>query len=94
MYSLLKESGYFEMYDQVSEADIVEELKKHPELIDDWLMLSEDKRTSGWCFTQENQKYSVGYYPRTPNFRLTTYPKAKEACAAFIKLEIEAIRTR
>jgi len=94
MYSLLKESGYFEMYEQVSEADITEGLNKHPECINDWLMVSEDKRTSsGWCFTQNgNEKYTVGYYPATANFRLTTYTDAKEACAAFIKREIENIR--
>ena len=93
MYSLLKESGYFEMYEQVNEADIVEGLNNHPECIDDWIMLSEDKRCSGWYITQNlSENYSVGYLPETEKFKLTTYANAKEACAAFIKREIEHIR--
>lgn len=93
MISLLKESGYFEMYDQVNEAEITKALNEHPECINDWIMLSEDKRcSSGWYITEnENGKYIVGYYP-AEEFEITEYCDVKEACAAFIKLEIEAIR--
>lgn len=34
IYSLIKESGYFELHDQISEADIFKELSQHLECID------------------------------------------------------------
>ncbi len=93
MYSLLEESGYFEMYDQVNEVDIMKGITENSECINDWIILSEDKRCSGWYITQNSiGGYVVGYFPETENFKLTTYIDVKEACAAFIKREIESIR--
>jgi hypothetical protein len=34
IHSLLKESGYFELYNQINEADIFEKLTQHLECID------------------------------------------------------------
>lgn len=94
IYSLLKETGYFEMYNQINEANIIEGLTKHPKCINQWLRWSEDKRTSsGWYFQQNrNGKYIVGYYPTKEDFQLTEYTDIYEACAVFIKREIEEIR--
>ena len=94
MYSLLKESGYFELHNQISEVDILEVLNENLECIDQWLNLSEDKRSSsGWYFKQnDNGKFVVGYYPSDGNFQLYEYNDELEACAVFIKQEIDDIR--
>ena len=94
IHSLLKASGYFEHHNEINEADILEELTHHLECIDGWLSLSEDKRSSsGWYFKQNNNcKYLVGYFPPQENLRITEYLDEIEACAAFIKREIEDIR--
>jgi hypothetical protein len=91
---LLKETGYFEVHSQINEANISNELKKHPEYINHWLNWSNNKRTnSGWFFKQENNgKYVVGYSPEKPDLNHFEYSDLPEACAAFIKLEIEEIR--
>jgi hypothetical protein len=95
IYTLLKKSGYFELHNQINEADIIEQLTQHLECIDGWLRLSENKRSSsGWYFKQDdNSKYVVGYFPLKENLGVTEYLDKVEACAAFIKREIEDIRT-
>lgn len=94
IYSLLKETGYFEMHSQINEAFILGEINKHPECISYWLNWSNNKRTtSGWYFRQnENGKYIVGYFPAREESKQIEYSDSKEACAAFIKREIEEIR--
>lgn len=94
IYALLKESGYFELHDQISETDIFEGLAQHIKSIDQWLSWSEDKRSSsGWYFKQnDNKKFSVGYFPPNEDLQTVEYIDKTEACAAFIKREIENIR--
>jgi hypothetical protein len=94
IYSLLKESGYFEQHNQISETDIFEELLQHLECIEQWISLSDDKRcSSGWYFKQaDNGRYIVGYFPPKGNLNTSEYNNKIEACAAFIKREIEYIR--
>ena len=94
IYSLLKDSGYFELYHKICEADILKNLTQHLECVDEWLSLSEDKRSdSGWYFKQnDNGKYIVGYFPPKENLETHEYLDKIEACAAFIKREIEDIR--
>jgi len=94
IYSLLKETGYFEIHDQINETAILDELNKHPGYINHWLSWSDDKRSgSGWYIKQnENRKYVIGYFSTRENSKKTEYSDSKEACAAFIKREIEEIR--
>lgn len=96
IYSLLKESGYFELHNQISEADIFEELTQHLEYIDQWLRWSENKRSSsGWYFREnESGKYVVGYFPFQESLKAIEYFDKAEACSAFIKREIEDIREK
>lgn len=95
MYNLLKETDYFKAHDQITEASIHEELSKHPECIDEWMRYSEDKRTSsGWYFKQEDEgTYIVGYFAdeKGKSIKLK-FTDRIEACAAFIKRELESIR--
>jgi len=94
VYSLLKESGYFELYNQINESDIFEILSKNLDCIDQWLIFSADKRTGyGWYFVQsEDGKYIVGYLSLEGNKKETEYLDKFKACSAFVKQEIEEIR--
>jgi hypothetical protein len=94
MYFLLKETGYFELYNQVDEGNIFEMLIQHSDCVNQWLTWSEDKRSSsGWYFKQNgDSKYVVGYFPVKEDLAIIEYFDIIEACAAFIKHEIEDIR--
>jgi hypothetical protein len=94
MYALLKRTGYFELYTQIDETNILKELIINPGYFEQWLLLSAYKITTlGWYFVEENNLYVVGYYPKEQNPTLLKYSYANTACAAFIKREIESIRT-
>ncbi|MCE3295144.1 MAG: hypothetical protein K0R65_858 [Crocinitomicaceae bacterium] len=95
IYSLLKETGYFEIHSKVTEENIIFELSQYPEYVDHWLGWSNDKRSGGWYFqVKNNGKYLVGHYPLSEAFKQMEFNDPKEACAAFIKREIEEIRLR
>ena len=93
-YSLLEETGYFEIYNRVHEDVLRLALEQHPECINSWLIWSENKRADcGWYFRQNDYgKYVVGYFPKTENATEYEYADIKFATAAFIKHEIEEIR--
>lgn len=95
IYSLLQESGYFESNNLINEDQIAEMLHKHPQSIDDWLRWSENKRTSsGWYFKKdEKERYGVGHYPDN-NFQYMVFADKFQACAAYIKREIDTIKIR
>ena len=92
-FTLLIESGYFEFHDQIGENEIIEVLKIQPDLITDWIGLSEDKRTSeGWYIIREDKSFFVGYWPPGNDKIEIKTPDKFSACAAFIKRHIESIR--
>jgi hypothetical protein len=94
MYELLRQTGYFQLCDEVSEADIRETLVQHPECVDEWISYSQDKRTSsGWYIKQEDSTiYKVGcFLPKGGKSIETSYVNRTDACAAFIKHELEDI---
>lgn len=94
MYSLLKETGYFEAYNKINEKDVLEYLSNNLEHSRYWLRWSENKRvSSGWYFKEEDDgKYTVGYFFDGTDNKCKTYDDINAACAAFIKQEIEEIR--
>lgn len=91
IYSLLQESGYFAVHEEVTEGAIHDALREHPELASDWMDFSEAKRaSSGWFLRRVAKGYLVGHYP---DHEPVEYSDELVACAAFIKREIEDIRT-
>ncbi len=92
IHTLLWESGYFAVHDQVTEGAIHDALLRRPEVVHDWIDLSESKRaSSGWYLRRAGAKgYQVGHYPGD---EAVDYADELAACAAFIKREIEDIRT-
>ena len=94
IYHLLESTGYFSNFDQINVAAIQSELKAHPDMIEEWLQWSENKRSnSGWYFKNENGTSIVGYYSGSKDGNsILKYSDLSEACATFIKNEIEDIR--
>jgi hypothetical protein len=95
MFSLVKATGYLEFHDQISEANIRAALVRRPKCIRDWMQYSEDKRTSnGWYLTHNDEGcYEVGYITeRGKRQQRLAYDNRTDACAAFIKHELENIR--
>ena len=95
IYDLLKETGYFEIHDKISVESIRNRLAQSPEYVEDWILYSKDKRnSSGWYFKQEDsQRYVVGFLNGKGNNSHKEYADRLEACAIFIKHEIDNIRT-
>ena len=92
--SLLKTTGYLQVYDQISQAEIRAALVRCPECSEEWIQYSEDKRTNGWYITQDDDgRYEVGYVAEDGHRnRQRHYNDRIDACASFIKHEIEDIR--
>ena len=93
VYNLLKRSGYFDFANDISTNDIKNAINKRPDVVEDWLNWSENKRVSqGWFFKNDSEKYIVDYFPYKTNVKRSAISDAYEACAIFIKNEIEDIR--
>ncbi len=96
VYSLLDQTGYFEIADNVSEVTIRDALVKCDECVLDWIQYSEDKRTpSGWYVVRRDDgKYEVGWLAKEGRCeKRTNYEDAIDAVASFIKREIESMRS-
>jgi hypothetical protein len=97
IFSLLEETGYFELHDQISEDDIRTALLCCPECVQEWMQYCSDKRTSsGWYIRLNDEElYEIGYFDIKADHdtNRVQYKDAIDACAAFIKHEIESIRS-
>lgn len=93
--SLIKQSNYSRSSPEITEEAIREALADQPDLVDDWLKWSEDKRTStGWYFTKQTDgAYIVGHILKGKDeperSRYLHDPIA--ACACFVKLEVDDV---
>ena len=95
MFSLLKDSGYFEAHDQITKEALQDALLFDRESVHDWLQYSDDKRTtSGLYFKEEDpETYVIGYFPnKAGNRKKMVFKNPIIACATYIKFEIESIR--
>jgi hypothetical protein len=92
--TLLTKSGY-QAVDQIfGVAYIQEYVRIYPELIDDWSTYSGDKRTSGSYF-HDGDPPSVGYCDASGRrSQEQIFSDRSEACAQFIKYELDAIRSK
>lgn len=91
---MLKKMGYFDFYNQVSEKDIEIFLRGKPECIQLWLQYSDDQRTDEtWYFLKVAEgSYEVAYRDKTEKNFQHRFTNPEEACAFFIKKEVEDIR--
>jgi hypothetical protein len=85
--ALLKETGYFELHDQVSVSDIREALTRDPASVQEWMQYSEDQRCPGWYLTLNDEDlYEVGFFDDNADSHYShrvQYKKAIDACAVF-----------
>lgn len=95
---MLKETGYFELHNEVSVGDVRNALASDPVCIQEWIQYIDDQRcSSSWYFALNDENlYEVGFYDSNSDPARTSqvmYDNAMDACAAFIKHQIESIRT-
>lgn len=82
--------GQFAMED-LNQTDIRQVLREIPDVIDYWLQMSEDNRsTPAWYFRKsvEGTKWEVGFYPEG---KVMYFNNAVEACAVYIKKYISQL---
>ena len=93
-YTLLKQGGYAEVYEQVTIEAIRTALIERPDCVKDWIQYSEDQRCHpSWFFRQNGADYELGYVSlETDNAPITKYSDRFEGCATFIKHLIEMVR--
>ena len=94
MFSLLEGTGYFGSYDQISEADLRAALVRCPECVEEWIQYSENKRTCGWYVMKIDEGCcEIGHVTARGDLQeRRKYEHCTDACAAFVKHEIESIR--
>jgi hypothetical protein len=98
IFDLLKETGYFELHNEVSVSDIRNALARDPACVQEWMQYIDDQRcSSSWYFVLNDEGlYEVGFYDSNTDparSNQVVYENAMDACAAFIKHQIESIRT-
>lgn len=93
-YAILEQSGYFDRHADVTPDMLAAILGSDPSLVDEWLAFSENKRTSsGWYFRQGATGFTVGFVGDAGNkVDESNYTDPIEACAKFIKGEVEEMR--
>ena len=93
---IVKKSGYWEFRDEISIADIEDEIRSDPELIDLWIRFTDDKRwTPGWGLGREDEGFRVFYVFRGGKTELEkAYADGCAACARMVRFEMEGIGTR
>ena len=91
LHELIDTSGYRHLRPSLSEGLIADYLAEHPELVAQWSMYSDDKRTSGgWYFLHEADSWVVGRLgPAGNRSDELHFDSASEACARFILLELD-----
>lgn len=87
--SLLEASGYERFRDKLTSEALQDCLRSRPELAEAWVRYSEDKKiASGWYL----EGLMVGYYqPGQGMVKKERYPDPLQACAAFIRKELDGM---
>jgi len=89
MLELMNSSGYRGLKQEISEDLIQEYLEKNSELVESWVMESENTRGSpAWYISNKGSKWLVGLYPGGKELEFNDKYKA---CACYIKNYMEAL---
>jgi len=93
-YGLVENSGYFDRHVEITPDLLRLVLSGDPTLVDDWLEYSENRRTSaGWYLCRTTTGFGVGFLGGDGRkVDEHTYVDGIEACAVFIKNELEEMR--
>lgn len=89
---LLLESKFLEFSREISQQEIKNYLLLKRNLIDNWKIWSENKRTLGCYLLINSEKYFIGSLDKNGNGNFSkSFKTAEDACAEFILREISAI---
>ena len=89
MIQLVAESGVSACPDVLTASRILAYVTAHPELVEQWLRWSSNKRvSSGWYFRQRSGTYAVGLYPKGETLDIA---HRELACAEFVVREVKAL---
>lgn len=93
MVTLLKESGYTQIAESITEHLLEVYFERRPDLIDAWVRNSEDTRGSpDWYLskpTGSDKQWIVGFFPNGPTRR---FSHRGQACAFYVKRYLETLR--
>jgi hypothetical protein len=93
--AIFTNSKYGDQYEFISLEALEEHVKAHPELIDRWILYSQDKRwTPAWAFTKnKSDGWVVSYIQESGKHGYEIiFGNATNACAFMIKMEFEELR--
>ena len=91
-FNLLLESKYIKFFRYISQQEIINYLLLNKNLIEDWKIWSENKRTSGYYLLINSDKYFIGSFDKDGNENLSkSFITAEDACAEFILREVSSI---
>jgi hypothetical protein len=92
MAQLISESGITRFPLALSIRHICAYITAHPEIVDDWLRWSENKRVSaGWYFIRRASGFEVGFHP---DGEVLSISDPNLACAEFVAREVGSIVAR
>jgi hypothetical protein len=89
-------SGYDEFYGDIQDAEIEAELKDSPNLVDEWIFFTEDKRwTPAWGICRDEDTYHVFHMQEGGlTDREEVFDSPFVACALMVRMEMETFRNR
>ena len=92
--AIMEQSGYSEFYSEVTVDDIADYLVQRPDLVEDWLVYTENIRhTPAWGLTKSHgDSWIVGLSNRGRLIESHSYADKFAACAKMIKMTLEEIR--
>jgi hypothetical protein len=88
----MRQTGCLELYHETTSGDIRDALDRYPQCINERIGYSENQRCSpAWNIKQEDDlSLRIGYFPwKGPPIIETIYVHRADACALFIKHELE-----
>lgn len=93
LLALVEETGYSKARDAIDVSLINSGLRERRAILDAWLRYSSEKKeTWGWFFEVDSRgKYAVGLKTGFSERTRCEIPDPWDACASFIKEELEAI---
>jgi hypothetical protein len=89
MLHLIAESGIDAYPEALAVPTVLTYITNHPELINEWLLWSANKRgSSGWYFSRQSNGFIVGF---RPNGAALSFAMPELACAEFVVREVKAL---
>ena len=94
-YQIIIETKYIDYYNKINIENIKNALLRNDKLIQHWYNYSSDKRTcNGYFLSENNYIYEIGYIKNRKYEIINTFSSKLDACANFIKIELEDFRER